>query len=102
MKRSAFDQKNDTAAVSMDERRRPCACCKGSTLVETLTQYGARCNRCYSAYLVEKLPTPQTIGNKVTGGPKDWSRALREREDAGERLSPVQKTMWRSALGHHG
>lgn len=99
MKRAAFDQRDDASQAIPDERRRPCALCKGATLVEMLSQYGARCKRCYSAFLTEKLPTPQTMGNKVTGGPKDWAKALRERERSGDKLSPAQKEAWRSALG---
>ena len=101
MKRAVFDQRDDSVGMPLDKRR-PCMSCSKPTLIGTLSQYGARCKGCYDDYCAAKLPTPPTTGNKLTGGPKDLAKALRQREEAGERLSPVQKTMWRSALGVHG
>jgi len=35
-------------------------------------------------------------------GGKDWAERLREQEARGERITDVQRAMWRQALGRHG
>lgn len=79
------------------ERRLPCRFCGQSTLIETLSQYGARCWSCYEAYC-QQLQTSPHVGDK-TGGPRAWAYELRNREQRGERLSIVQREMWRQAIG---
>jgi hypothetical protein len=36
--------------------------------------------------------------NPVRRDPRDWARALRDRENAGEKLTPFQRSAWREAL----
>jgi len=43
-----------------------------------------------------KSLTTIITGNRAD--PKAWAKKLRAREEAGERLSPIQKGMWREAL----
>jgi len=80
-------------------RRTPCLWCKSLTLVETLNQYGARCFNCYEAYCREPQPAPSVMADKRHGDPKAWAEALKQREEAGERLTLAQRDMWRAALG---
>jgi hypothetical protein len=77
----------------------PCLWCKTPTQRATLAHYGARCWRCYEAYCGEVQPRPDFMGDRRVDGPLAWARALKAREEAGERLSLVQQTMWRDALG---
>ncbi len=73
----------------------PCSECKKQTLVQTLTQYGARCHSCFEFYLTQASKT-ETANRRE--GPKAWAHHLRAREFAGARLTPAQRTMWREAL----
>lgn len=87
-----------------------------------LVTYGARCRACYDAYLAEANPSwwpgrPLTTAEraglirKVREGmarigrqqqdPRAWAKRLREREQAGERLSGVKRDAWRAALHAH-
>lgn len=88
---------NAPRAKDAEARRLPCAWCKEPTLVATLTQYGARCFRCYEASCRTQQPSP-AIGDKRKGGPKAWAHSLKAREQAGERLTPAQQAAWRDAL----
>jgi len=81
------------------ENRMPCRRCGTQTLVGTLNHYGARCFRCYGEYCTEPQQRPMFEADKRVGGPKAWAHALRAREEAGERLSLAQRTMWREAIG---
>lgn len=96
MKRSSFDETKDQSGDVSVEKYWPCTECKKSTLVKTLTQYGARCNACYEFYLT-CAPKSDTA-NKRTDGPKGWAQHLKARELAGARLTPTQREMWRAAL----
>jgi len=48
----------------------------------------------------ESIKAAKASAARVTSasGNKDWARALRSREQGGERLSAAQRTMWREAL----
>ena len=82
--------------VANDDQRLPCMFCHAPTLRETLTQYGARCHRCFEAYLVAALPPARNIGDRAD--PRSWAKALKERHDAGERLTFAQRDMYRAVL----
>lgn len=77
--------------------RMPCNRCGTPTLRSTLNHYGARCFECYRSWCNEPQTRPY-VGDKATDGPKAWAHALKAREEAGERLSLGQRTMWRDAL----
>ena len=93
-----------------------CKWCTKLTDTTELTTYGARCWACYSAYcregqapqyaqltrddkraILEKL---RSIG--MPKNPKAWAYSLKEREEAGEVLSSVQRKAWRDALRFDG
>lgn len=76
----------------------PCRLCGMLTQRAMLAQYGARCLNCYELWRGESQPSPY-VGDKRVDGPKAWAHALKAREQAGERLSIAQRTMWREALG---
>jgi hypothetical protein len=47
------------------------------------------------------IDAAKSISAVITGNrpdPKAWARKLKAREEAGERLSPIQKGMWRESL----
>lgn len=106
--------KGELAKSHQPENR--CRYCGETAAWETLSAYGARCGHCYAAYCRgEHEPRHLSVADKkcvaeglraaahqlITRGdnPKAWAHRLREREQAGERLSPPQRAMWRSALG---
>ena len=82
------------------EGRLPCRWCQKQTLVSTLAEYGARCFACYEAYCRDVPRAPQT-GDKRRG-PRAWAYALRDREQAGERLTIAQRAAYRDALASRG
>lgn len=78
----------------------PCMYCGQHTLVETLSQYGARCLPCFEAYCSQTgtgrkargidRAAIERIGNGGEGGPMAWADRLRERHQSGERLTRAQ------------
>ena len=78
----------------------PCRWCQAPTQRATLGHYGARCFRCYEAFLLDPQKAVD-VGDKRKSGPRDWAHALKRREEAGEKLSPAQREMWRAAIGAH-
>jgi hypothetical protein len=108
-------------AVANDylQQNQPCNRCNGSTQVEDLMSFGARCRGCYEAYLAEANP-PGWPNRKLTPDeravarhrgiqaleqlramrtdPKAWARNLQQREEAGEVLTPIQSQAWKEAL----
>jgi hypothetical protein len=77
----------------------PCSLCGAPTKRETLSDLGARCFPCYQSYCREQHEYPD-VGNKHARGPRDWAYALKRRHEAGERLTPVQISSYRSVLRH--
>lgn len=75
-----------------------CRWCGKMTSVGSLNAYGARCFKCYEDYCRASQSYVDT-GNK-NDSPKAWAYALKKREENGEPLSSVQRTMWRAALKH--
>lgn len=84
-------------SVASDDELLPCTFCGTLTKRKVLATLGARCGDCYERYVREKQSYPD-VGNKKANGPKDWASALKRREEAGERLSIVQRQAWRDAL----
>lgn len=84
-----------------------CRYCGAATPIEVLSNLGARCHPCYDAYLRDPRPATPNVGDKKRNGTRDWIGALREREQAGEKLSPFQRQAWREAqrtrpgMGHN-
>jgi len=76
----------------------PCRYCGKQTLVETLSQYGARCFSCFEAYCAEAGRKHYSVNRDATirigqggdGGPRAWAYKLRERHQNGERLTRAQ------------
>lgn len=83
--------------VMAAEDRMPCRWCGVPTNTKTLALLGARCHGCYVAFCNEKQPTPEFMGDRRLD-PKSWAKALKAREESGERLSTAQRQMWRAAL----
>ncbi len=84
------------SAAEEPPKEGPCIECGKVTKNETLSNYGARCFKCYEAYLAA-MPKVDTA-DKRSEGPKAWAMRLKRLEATGVRLSSVQKTMWRAAL----
>jgi hypothetical protein len=105
MQRSVFSQLADQREQGCGEEHQgrylPCAVCRTQTQAATLSQYGARCFSCWETYRTGPLPKTPDVGDKKNSGPRDWIRALRRRDEAGERLTPAQRGAWREA-SHHG
>ena len=85
----------------------PCRVCGKSTLVETLSNYGARCFSCFGAYChnAGSRPGPvsraalKRIGQGGDGGPREWAYRLREQHQGGGRLTRVQIDAYRAVCG---
>lgn len=88
-------RKELTKGSSPDDGRLPCSRCATPTLRSTLTQYGARCFECYEASTREPRTFPD-VGSK--DDPRSWARALKQRHENGERLTPAQIKAYRRAL----
>lgn len=80
----------------------PCRVCGKSTLVETLSNYGARCYACFDAYCANAgsragRVSRSAIGRIGQGGKgRAWAHALRERHQGGERLTKAQVDAYQS------
>lgn len=97
MRRAKFDESSDAPAMPL-QALKSCMFCGRPTAHDTLATLGARCAPCYRNYCESaSKPTPD-VGDKRKGNPKEWAHALKAREEAGEILSSVQRTMWRAAL----
>lgn len=75
-----------------------CCSCRTPTPHSTLSTLGARCFGCYLAYCRQQQP--KVWAGDKRNDPRGWARALKTREEAGERLDPAVKAMWRRALHH--
>lgn len=93
------DEKGGYTAEAVVGSPMPCSFCGEVTKHEALRMFGARCVRCYRAYCESASKPAPDVGDKRKGNPKEWAYALKAREESGERLSSVQRSMWRSALG---
>lgn len=91
-----------------------CTECGAGADRETLSSFGARCLKCYGAYCREHQPPgpPPSLAERARlfrrmhepmpdKDPKAWAKALRDREQLGEFVSPVQAHAWRTALKQH-
>lgn len=79
----------------------PCNGCNTLTKRSTLNTFGARCAPCYRAYCATPQPAPLLPAKGAKDlDPKAWAKALRTREERGERLTVAQRQMWRDALKH--
>ena len=99
MRRQSFDPTAETPSVQeAGPPPRACALCGRMTTYDILSMLGARCSTCYGRYLRE--PQSANLPSvKHQDDPRAWAKKLRERAQAGERLSPVQQRAWREALG---
>lgn len=106
--RDAFiaDQANRDAVL--------CTACGHTTDRDTAVSFGSLCAGCFRDYCREHqppgpLPTmaerreiARRLGQKSEPkDPKGWAKALRQSEELGEHLSPLQKSSWRAALKQH-
>ncbi len=109
--RRDFDSDDGRSAPATD--RAPCQRCQQSTPKATLGHLGAMCQGCYDDYCsmgrppegrwskddkLEALKAMRSMFTKTVQDPKAWAYALKAREESGERLSSVQRTMWRAAI----
>ena len=114
MKRNGFDEYRDQqTANDFSKGSAACSFCGRMTENEALSQYGARCGACFTAYCTGGKPNPpmptkaQQIATLTrikglcvnNGNPKAWAHKLKAREEAGELLSKPQREGWRVALG---
>jgi hypothetical protein len=75
-----------------------CSFCATPTAQSTLSTLGARCFTCYLAFCRQQQPKV-FVGDKRQDF-RGWARALKAREEAGQRLDPAVQAMWRRALKH--
>lgn len=98
------DEPTDSGPV----RYLQCRYCGKQTLVETLSNYGARCFDCFESYCAkagESSSDPARIrasiariGQGGEKGPKAWAYALRERHQNGEWLTSAQVSAYHSVI----
>jgi hypothetical protein len=74
----------------------PCSRCAALATCETLATYGGQCFGCYERYRQEPQPTVN-VGDK-RDSLRSWARALKAREQGGDRLTWAQKQAWREVL----
>lgn len=90
-----------------------CTVCGKFVLREELSTFGARCRACFTGYCnelnrdigavhtredkLEILAWLREVMNR-TDNPKAWAHRLREQEEAGKYVGPLQRRMWRAAL----
>jgi hypothetical protein len=75
-----------------------CIFCKKQTLVETLSMYGARCFECYGEYCARPQDNV-TRESYESAGRRAWAFKLRDRHQAGERLTKAQIDAYRAVCG---
>ena len=88
-----------------------CRWCGGMAKRIDLSMGGARCVPCYRDYLDqgvrhhgalspdEKRAVLRKLGLIGKSAPREWAHLLKAREEAGEKLSSIQRRFWREALG---
>jgi hypothetical protein len=115
MRRTAFDEARDQRiADDVGASYIACKVCGKQTLIETLTEYGARCFECYGKHCGQGRehgqsfvkPDPVRLKRYLTQlangiresqrSPRSWADRLREREESGEHLTIAQREAWRS------
>lgn len=98
----------------------PCNRCSQLAPREDLAALGAMCRVCFASYCAEANPAwlpsrpllpheRAAVVSKARAGlvalgqqprdPKAWAHRLRDREESGDHLSPLQRRFWREALG---
>ena len=113
MRRTAFDERRDQQiADESGAGMLPCSFCGRQTEHAVLVEYGARCGPCFNAYVTRDRPVSRILTSdekravlhrlrvllSVQQHPRAWAHRLRDREDAGERLTRIQRDAWRTAL----
>jgi len=87
----------------------PCSECHGSAPRKVLVMFGSLCSGCYERYRnrstdvgvfthQEKRAIVEKIAGIGRSDSKAWAHILKAREKAGDRLSSLQRRMWREAL----
>ena len=110
----SYRSRDSQVADEVLESSGACAWCHRQTFKTTLGQYGARCQACYDAYCNDGkepidgltradkaaiLTRMRTLFTSPSRDLKAWAKALKAREEAGERLSSTHRSMRRAALG---
>lgn len=89
--RNPFDETRK-ALEQQDTDLLPCRWCQKPTKRETLSNYGARCWKCYEAYCIAPIPARDKIAISVADNhPHAWAHRLHARRQMGQRLSPAQQ-----------
>lgn len=73
-----------------------CHRCAGTAAQSTLIAFGGHCGPCYAAYCREARSWPD-VGNKEKN-PMGWAHKLRQRHEAGEKLTQAQIAAYRHTL----
>lgn len=89
----------------------PCSVCGQQTEYATMVSYGARCGRCFNAWVTQGKTYRRNLtaddrraivarmrAALQSNGGRAWAYALKDREAAGEVLSIAQRDAWRRAL----
>jgi hypothetical protein len=79
----------------------PCAFCRKRTLISILSQHGARCVECFDAYCAKPQGNVTREGYESEGR-RAWAFKLRDRHQAGERLTKAQIDAYRAVCGLSG
>lgn len=87
-------------AGEQEAEDKPCRYCGAMTKHDVLAMHGARCMRCYNAYLTAPQDWPNTPMDLGKGDRLAWVKRLEYRRDVlGEKLNPVQLDAMKRALG---
>lgn len=90
-----------------------CTVCGKQTDRDDMATFGARCRECFRGYCNElnrDIGSVKTREDKLEilawlrsvfekpQDPKAWAHRLREKEESGQHVPPLQRRMWREAL----
>lgn len=77
----------------------PCRQCQRPTPRKVLSDHGAMCPGCYTAWQRRDLMPSPNVGDKAKDGPRAWIAALQRRADVGEKLTQYQRECLDMAQG---
>lgn len=114
MRRASFDDSRDSGTQrEYAPEKMACTVCGKFVLRDELGAFGSRCRACFTGYCNElnrDIGATHTREDKLEilawlrsifadqRSPKSWAHRLRELEEAGQYVGPLQRRMWRAAL----
>ena len=91
--------RKELAAQNTDSTLK-CMVCGHPTAWDVLSMHGARCYPCYQQYCRAdpEWPEPVKLPAIEHNSRLSWAYRLKWREERGDHMTQVQKTLWREAL----